>query len=334
MRPLYAVTKRMPHHRGHAGYNQLLAHVAPDELVFAPSGPPWRLAGALSRRLLKPLTGTAWYGAPSLAAELGLLAKLRDAPPGILHVMYGEDLLLLLPRLQRRHKVVATFHQPPERFDRLVSRSWVFSSLDAAIVLDERNADAWAQRLGAARVHRATLGVDLDYWHPGDTDEGYVLTVGSHLRDFDVLEGVIGRLPDVRFELVIPRDAARRFAGQPGVVCRRDVSDETLARLYRRASALFLPLRGGSASNTLLQALASGLPVVTSDYAGVRTYLDRDMARFAPVGDAAAHADALKRVLDGDRKRMAKAARERAARFSWPAIAQRHYEIYEEIGGS
>lgn len=334
MPPLYAVTKTMPHHRGNAGYNRLLDHVEPRVVVRAPAGRLWSMAGATSRRAWSPFTGSAWYGAPSLVAELTLARHALAGPPGIVHVLYGEDLLLLTGHLRRRHRVVATFHQPPERFDRLVTRRGVYDSIDAAIVLDDHNAAAWRARIGDARVHRLTLGVDCGFWSPAGarSAEASVVTVGNHLRDFEVLEATIARLPEVRFDLVIPAAHTRRFEGRPNVRVHEDVSDEALADLYRGAHALFLPLLGGSASNTVLQALASGLPVVTTTYGGAPTYLDDTVARFAAPGDAADHARCLSQLLaDPSRGRLASAARAKAFDYSWERVAGRHLALYASL---
>ncbi|MEQ9504185.1 MAG: glycosyltransferase [Deltaproteobacteria bacterium] len=326
MPPLYLVTKRMPHHKTRAGYNQLVRHLDADAVVTAPSGRLWRMAGAATRRLWKPFTRTAWYGAPSLVAELELALRARRAP-GVVHVMYGEDLLLATGRIDPRHKVIATFHQPPERFDALVRTPRVWSQLDAVIVLDDHNEAVWSARV--PRVFRLTLGVDVDYWRPGGARGRHVLTVGNHLRDFDLLLAAVARRPDLEFDLVIPEAVGRRFAGYDHVRCHHDISDASLLELFQSAGVLFLPLRGGSASNTVLQALACGLGVVTSAYAGASTYLDDAVARFAPAGALDAHLDALDAAL-ADPVDPA-IARARAETMSWAAVAERHREVYAAV---
>ncbi len=327
MPPLYLVTKTMPHHRARAGYNQLLKHLDADVVVTAPTGRAWRAAGALTRRLWKPLTKSSWYGAPSLAAEVELLAKTARRPPGVVHVMYGEDLLLTTGRLDRRHAVVATFHQPPERFDALVTDPRVWSRLDAAIVLDDHNEAVWSQRV--PRVFRRTLGVDVDYWTPDGERRRHVLTVGNHLRDFELLLAVVARRSDLEFDLVVSPANAKRFAPYDHVRCHHDISDFALRALFRSASVLFLPLTGGSASNTVLQALACGLGVVTTDYPGATTYLDDAVARRAARGDLEAHLTALDAALDAPVDPTV--ARRRAEALSWAAVAASHREVYAAV---
>lgn len=327
MPPLYVLTKTMPHHRARAGYNQLIRYLEPDVVVRAPVGAAWKTAGALTRRLWKPFTKTAWYGAPSLAAEVELFARTVRRPPGVVHVMYGEDLLLGTGRFDSRHAVIATFHQPPERFDRLVTHERVWSRLAAAIVLDDHNEAIWSSRV--PRVFRLTLGVDVDYWSPDGERRRHVLTVGNHLRDFDLLLAVVARRPDLEFDLVVSPENAKRFAPYDHVRCHHDISDFELRALFRSAAVLFLPLTGGSASNTALQALACGLGVVVTDYAGATTYLDDAVARRARHGDLDAHLAALDAALETPTDPAT--ARTRAEALSWAAVAASHREVYATV---
>ena len=85
--------------------------------------------------------------------------------------------------------------------------------------------------------------------------------------------------------------------------------------------------------NTLLEAMASGLPIVASRVVGVPTVIDDGVeGLLVPEGDAGALAGALAATL-GDRARAAEiggAARARVEReLTWPRIARRHLAVYE-----
>src|SRR5262249_48125548 len=75
---------------------------------------------------------------------------------------------------------------------------------------------------------------------------------------------------------------------------------------------------------TLLEALSAGLPVVASEVGGVPDVCARDKsALLVAPGDVAALRDAVSR-LAGDaalRKRLARAAKTVAKRYTWDAIA-------------
>jgi glycosyltransferase involved in cell wall biosynthesis len=86
-----------------------------------------------------------------------------------------------------------------------------------------------------------------------------------------------------------------------------------LAALYDRAQAFVLPTRADGVPWVVVEALAAGLPLITTDVGGI-SELVGDAGLLVPPGDAAALAEALDR-LAGDpalRRDLARRARERA----------------------
>jgi glycosyltransferase involved in cell wall biosynthesis len=73
---------------------------------------------------------------------------------------------------------------------------------------------------------------------------------------------------------------------------------EAVAVFMRRSHVFVLSSRSENCPCVLLEALASGLPVVSSDVGGVREVVPKDMGAFFPEGDEGALADALSSVLD------------------------------------
>jgi phosphatidylinositol alpha-mannosyltransferase len=119
-----------------------------------------------------------------------------------------------------------------------------------------------------------------------------------------------------------------------GVRALGKVSEERKIRELQRAEVLCAPsLSGESFGMVLTEAFASSTPVVASDIPGYR-----DVARdgidglLVPPGDALALAEALRALaLDPSRRaEMARAARERAKRFSWAHVAEEVAEVYRE----
>jgi glycosyltransferase involved in cell wall biosynthesis len=96
---------------------------------------------------------------------------------------------------------------------------------------------------------------------------------------------------------------------------------------------LFLPLREAAANNALLEAMSSGVPVVTADRPGTREYAGDCGIYFEP--DSTAHAASkLADILKDDllRSQLGRACRERATKhFAWELIAQRHTRLYAEV---
>ena len=94
-----------------------------------------------------------------------------------------------------------------------------------------------------------------------------------------------------------------------------------------------LPITDCTANNSLLEALACGLPVITNDVGGVRDYINNQCAVLVEPGNANLMADQLLELLGNDnlRKDMSLKAREQSLQFDWKIIADRMKEIYAAL---
>ncbi|WP_336243437.1 glycosyltransferase family 4 protein [Corallococcus exercitus] len=151
-------------------------------------------------------------------------------------------------------------------------------------------------------------------------------------RTFKVRVSGIG--PDV--EAVRARVEAE---GLQGVVELTGVSSYAEAPdLYRSGDLFVSPTYSEGFSNTLLEAMASGLPIVSTRAVGVVDCLEdgRD-GLLVPPRDSAALADAMGRLMDDAplRKRLATTAlREVRELYSWRAVGRRIQGVYTELTGT
>jgi glycosyltransferase involved in cell wall biosynthesis len=100
------------------------------------------------------------------------------------------------------------------------------------------------------------------------------------------------------------------------------VDDATLAALYRAATVVCHASRAEGFGMTCLEAMAFGAPVVATDLPPVRE-LAAGTVELVPVDDAQALVEALGRLLGDEarRRKLAQAARARAAEFTWSRMA-------------
>jgi glycosyltransferase involved in cell wall biosynthesis len=125
----------------------------------------------------------------------------------------------------------------------------------------------------------------------------------------------------------------------PGAVLR-----DTLPDLYRAADLFVLPAvhdeRGNvdGLPNVILEAMASGLPVVASGISGIPLAVeDGASGLLVPERDAAALGAALLRLIEDAReaRRMGERGRRKAeSELTWDLIAARHREAYEMALGA
>ena len=114
------------------------------------------------------------------------------------------------------------------------------------------------------------------------------------------------------------------------------VSDEDLPRYYRSAQVFCSPaVDGESFGVVLLEAMASGVPVVASNIEGYRQVVnDEREGLLVPPRDAEALASAVCRLLQ-DRElaaRLGATGLETALDYSWTRIAEQVLDFYARTG--
>jgi len=216
---------------------------------------------------------------------------------------------------------------------------------DAAVVLGvSRDILAEAQRLAGSRIRGAVVpnGIDLQRFHPVSAtdrerlraaagvgpDQLVVLCVAPQLiakgwpELLDALAGlpyVDGRLvlhcavSSLRDEIDVRAEAVRR-APQLRVLFERDVASDRMPDLFRMADVFVLPSRSEGLSNAVLEAMASGVAVVTTRIGGHAEVIDDGFnGRLVPPGDARVLREVLGGLLDSpsERRSLGFAARQR-----------------------
>lgn len=209
-----------------------------------------------------------------------------------------------------------------------LKRAWNAAALRAARAVVAWS--SWAREsavrdygVDPARAHVIPPGVDTSAWRPGPPRQGdrpaRLLFVGGQFArkgGHDLLAAVRG----LRCELdVVSRDPAATPG--PGVRVHRDLgpNDERLRALFRQADLFVLPTRGDCTPLVLLEAMASGLPVVATDVGAISEQVVHGVTGLlvAP-GDPAALRAAVAALVDDPARRraMSRAGRARAeARF-------------------
>jgi glycosyltransferase involved in cell wall biosynthesis len=182
--------------------------------------------------------------------------------------------------------------------------------------------------LDPAKVTVTPHGVDPAF-SPGDGAHDYVLFVGAVQARKDPL-AALAAAREIGLPLVVagpekePSLAAELRRG--GAEVRGWVAQDDLAALYRGAAALLLPSRHEGFGIPVIEAMASGTPVVLSDDPALREVAG-DAASYAQGGDYGA---ALHEAL-ADRERLVAAGLQRARSFTWAETARRTVEVYRQV---
>lgn len=177
--------------------------------------------------------------------------------------------------------------------------------------------------------------------HGLPTDCRLILFVAYKATDpkkgFDTLRRAMALLDGSRYALLIVGKGATTLA--EGLPCRavpmEYISDAAFMRdLYRSADLLAMPTLIDNLPNTIVEAMACGLPAVGSRVGGLPEMIhpgrDGDLC---PVGDAEAMAEAIRRITEGDEATLAayrEAARATAvAQYGEAAVVARYRAVYQ-----
>jgi len=168
-------------------------------------------------------------------------------------------------------------------------------------------------------------------------DQGTLLEAFVRLRDLDPqafprLRLVLVGEGSLRAEL----EARARTAGVAEQVWFAGARDD-IPELLRALDLFVLPSRAEGISNTIMEAMATGLPVVATAVGGNDELVrDGETGRLVPAEDPEAMARALQGFRDASvRRHMGMAGRARAeSAFSLAAMVNRYLEVYDRQCGA
>jgi glycosyltransferase involved in cell wall biosynthesis len=229
-----------------------------------------------------------------------------------------------------------------------------------AIIINSESLRAEIQRyldVDPAKLHLIPEAVDHDLFRPGDPEEArdhlarrydvrgpFVLFVSS-LWPYKNCDGLLrafarAALPDHRLVVVGPgRDVGyvaelRGLAEGLGIADRVDwvggVPLEETVHFYRAASVFAYPSHNETFGLPILEAMATGCPVVTSDRSAMPETAG-GAALLADPHDPESLACALADACGSDGTLLRKLGLERAQDFTWAATAERTLEVYRQV---
>lgn len=213
----------------------------------------------------------------------------------------------------------------------------LFGHFDAIGALSEAGGAARLRQLGLERVFVTPLGVDVTDFSPerrdlalrrdlGLTDDQpLIIYVGRLDREKkpDVVVDAFRRLPaELGAQLVLLGDGPLRPSiearGDPRIHLPGFLSDRAaLARWLASADLYASGMADETFGVSIVEAQASGLPVVGVAAGAMVDRITPAVGRLGPVGDGAAMAANLLDLWHGDRPALRAAARAHALQFSW-----------------
>lgn len=311
--------------------------------------PAWNI---LERRLHVPYP----LFAPSLIPTLA--RAVRDADVVHVHgLLYLSSLCALWwawwldkPLVLTEHVGFVPYRNPllaaAERLALTVA-GWLFFHRADAVITYNSAVEKWVKRRTPhpERLHFIRNGIDLELFRPASSEERETARRRLGLDPSRPLALFVGRFvekkgidtlldaADGSFDLLLCGSGtlpAKQV--KPAVRVLRDVPREQMPMVYQAADVFVLPSCGEGFPVAMMEAMASGLPVVAARDPAYDAYAtELEMLQTEP--DAVSIRAALAELMAnaGERARRGEAARARAvAEFGLAVSVARHLEVYEE----
>ena len=285
----------------------------------------------------------------NLATLEAQLPALMAGVPHRIHGEHGRD-IADVDGTSRKYQLLRRLFQP-------IIHRYIALSFDLKRYLRERIG------VPEGKISNICNGVDTEKFTPAGIQTKYVLPGGFSAAD-KVVIGTVGRMEEVKDQITLVRAFVRLAEHHPqgrerlrlvmvGDGALREPAAaileaaglaeiawlpgerEDVPGLLRAMDVFVLPSLAEGISNTILEAMASGLPVVATNVGGNHELIDPgNTGLLVPRADPAALANAIQVYVDdaGLRRQHGANARKRSQdKFSIDTMVRRYQDIYDDL---
>lgn len=191
-------------------------------------------------------------------------------------------------------------------------------------------------------------GIDISEFKPdltkADKNKEFSIICVSRLierKGIRFLIEAIGKLKDRDIKLTLVGEGnqekeLKELAVNLGISDRVDfkgyMNHDSIAELYKNSDVFVLPSLNEGMSNALLEAMASGLPVIVTDTGGTAELVDGNGV-IVPMGDLEAIVEAISGLFNNPEmcQQMSIKSRRNAEGMAWGAVGNKYIRTYEKV---
>jgi glycosyltransferase involved in cell wall biosynthesis len=296
------------------------------------------------------------------------LWQVRRFRPDVVHIFFGipdGPIGWLLKRIYRLPYIISLrgADVPSDEVKRFTKHyivlrpfiRWLWYDADALVAVSNGLRSYAQETAPDLSIQVISNAIDLSEFTPAlqRKSEGSVrlLYVGrfNTFKNVVTLVEAVGRLNQMdvgSFELELvgegeQRPVLERMVSELGLTRKVHfsgwVARDRIADCYRSADIFVTSTTWEGMPNTVLEAMACGLPIVGTQASGLHELVREGVNGYlVPIKDPNALAEALARLIDNgyERRRMGRESRKLAEReFAWDYIAQQYVKVYEQVIG-
>jgi glycogen(starch) synthase len=291
---------------------------------------------------------------PGMVPAMRRLLATHDIVHAHSHLYFSTNMAALLARLDSTPLVITNHGLHSQTAPMAVQKAYAplakftFNSADRVLCYTETDRNRLRERGVTAPISVIHNGIDCDTFVPDASDDTrrQVLFVGrlketKGVRELlDAFDVLVDDLRDVTLRFVGKgplrdelEDTVTEYGLTDQVMFAGRVPNEELPETYAESAVFALPSEVEGFPRTVLEAMACGTPVVTSELPQLQSVVDQ-FGETAPHGDVEALSTALKRLLANpkERERLGREARERAHnQYSWMETVRQTTDLYYEL---
>lgn len=327
----------------YSGYEGLTGYF-PDSMRLTIISPNEQFFSKVIGKLFKIYKGWNTMKPSEIFAGLRFIKKIRSND--ISHILYLERHLQTVSILkQNQHKLFGTIHLPISQWSK--QKLAVLNNIGNVIILYKEEVHEFCKYIDRSRIHVIKHGVNVDFFTPGQKSsikKNKILFVGHYLRNFDMFAEVyemikndIGDFFDYHF--IIPSyhrntPSIQYIATLRNVFFHEGLSDEELLEFYQTSYLLLMPMNDSGANTAIVQAISCGLPIVTTDVGGIRSYGGGEIFPVVENNASKVMAGLFKKYYNDEEFRSSVSENQRqfaVNQLDWNLIARQHINVYETV---
>ena len=327
----------------YSGY-ECLTNYFPTSIEVGVISPRDKVFNKIIGKVVQKVNGWIKVQPAEIFAEIKFFAKLNGAE--VSHILYLENHLHCLKDKFKKENLIGTIHLPfkqwkPEMLKKL-------ELLPNAIVLYQEEIPLFSKYIDPNKIQYIKHGVDTDFFCPGNdnlVEKNKILFVGHYLRNFKMFLEVYHQINKdrnrkaIEFHFLIPSffrglPSIRDIVGLPNVFFHEGLSDEALLRFYQTSYVLLMPMEDSGANTAIVQALSTGLPIITTNVGGIKSYGGGEVFPIVNDNDVVEMVRLFEKYYSDNafRTQISNAQRKFAVeQLDWRIISKKHIDVYKRL---